>query len=312
MMAEEVTQSEAKLGEPLVILNSNANMGRTGSLATTIRDALKRMNSRAEVIETRSQEEGRRAIEAAIKQERPVVVCGGDGTVRAAASIILDAGSKVPLGIVPAGTGNDFAWGTLDLPRDPVEALRVALSGTPRPIDAIRVNDEWATNIFAAGLGGNVAWDVQEMVKAGRPWARGPARYTISILRQIFLFYNRLPVLDITIDGQRWGKAQMLTCFAMVGPTSGGGYKVAPDADPYDGRLDLVLMRRMSRFGALRVLPMTKNGTHTRERDVQMLLAQEVAVHSDRPIQAHVDGDPVQGSSFSIRVVPGAFVVMRS
>jgi diacylglycerol kinase (ATP) len=306
---EEDTRKPGR--KPVIILNSNANSGRSGSLSATIRGLLKELDSEAEIVETGSADEGRQAIQAAATQgEGPVVVCGGDGTIRSAASSLLDMGSKVPLGIVPLGTGNDYAFGTLGLPSDMSEALKIALRGRPRAIDVARANDEWVTNIFAAGLAGNVAWDVQDSLAAKRRWARGSARYTISILRQIMLYYNRLPLLEITIDGKPWGKRKLLNFAATIGPTTGGGYKFAPEADPYDGRLDVVLMHEMSRFKALRALPTTKTGGHVSLKEVEIVRAQEVTVRCDKPIQAHIDGDPVRDLSYNIRVMPGALTVM--
>ncbi|HUS17860.1 MAG TPA: diacylglycerol kinase family protein, partial [Chloroflexia bacterium] len=246
---QEPERQDEPPNTPVVLLNANAGGGRSGQLEATIRAMLAEMSSDAEVITTGSIAAGRQAIQTALSQGRgPIVVCGGDGTVASAAASLLDAGSRQPLGIVPLGTGNDYAWHTLGVPRELRAALQVALAGRPRTIDVARVNDTWVTNIFAAGLAGNVAWDVQERLAAGRRWAQGPARYTISILRQILLYYHRLPVLEIRLDDQPWGTHQMLTLAAMIGPTSGGGYRLAPAADPYDGRLDLLLMRRMPRL----------------------------------------------------------------
>jgi diacylglycerol kinase (ATP) len=314
MLQLEITRRESRpqtVYKPTVILNMNAGSGRAGSLAESIRAILHEMNSDAEVVETRSTDEGRRAIQAAIQHgQGPLVVCGGDGTILSAANTLLNAGSTLPLGVVPLGTGNDYAAGTLGLPQDMRAALQVALHGRPRAIDVARVNDTWVTNIFAAGLAGNVAWDVQEMLAAGRWWARGAARYTISILRQILFYYHRLPVLEIRIDGKPWGTRQMLTLAAMIGPTSGGGYQLTPGADPYDGLLDILLMRRIPRLKALQILPKTKNGRHTGESGVELLRAKQILIRSDRPVQAHVDGDPLRAGSFDIRVVPAALTVM--
>ncbi|HUS13925.1 MAG TPA: diacylglycerol kinase family lipid kinase, partial [Chloroflexia bacterium] len=208
------------------------------------------------------------------------------------------------------GTGNDYAWHTLGLPHEPRAALQVALGGRPRTIDVARVNDTWVTNIFAAGLAGNVAWDVQETLAAGRRWAQGPARYTISILRQILLYYHRLPVLEIRMDDQPWGTHQMLTLAAMIGPTSGGGYQLAPAADPYDGQLDILLMRRMPRLKALQVLPKTRTGRHLGEREVEMRRAGTVHIRGTGPVLAHVDGEPLRATAFEMRIMPGALTVM--
>jgi diacylglycerol kinase (ATP) len=314
MLQLEITELEKRsaiVSKPTIILNMNAGGGRAGSLAENMRAILNEMNSDATLVESRSVEEGRRAIQAAVRQgQGPLVVCGGDGTIVGAAGSLLDAGSTVPLGIVPLGTGNDYAWHTLGLPRDLRAALQVALHGRPRTIDVARVNDTWATNIFAAGLAGNVAWDVQEALAAGRWWARGAARYTISILRQILIYYHRLPVLEVLIDGKPWGTHQMLTLAAMIGPTSGGGYRLAPDADPHDGLLEILLMRRMPRLKALQVLPKTKTGRHTGEREVEIRRAKKILIRSDQPIQAHVEGEPLRARSFDIRIVPAALTVM--
>ena len=315
MLQLEITERENRpvtVYKPTVLLNMNAGSGRAGSLAESIRSILQEMNSDAAVIETRSVAEGRRAIQAAVAHgQGPLVVCGGDGTIVSAASSLLDAGSTLPLGIVPLGTGNDYAWHTLGLPQNDLRAaLQVALHGRPRAIDVARVNDGWITNIFAAGLAGNVAWDVQEALAAGRWWARGAARYTISILRQILFYYHCLPVLEVRIDGAPWGTRQMLTLAAMIGPTSGGGYRLAPAADPYDGRLDILLMRRMPRLKALQVLPKTKTGRHIGERAVEMRQARQILIRSNRPVQAHVDGELLHAPSFDIRIVPAALTVM--
>ncbi len=299
--------------KPLVILNASANMGRAAAVRSTVKGILETLDTDAEVLETRTLEEADRAIREAAEQRRgPIIACGGDGTVRSAASSLLDAGATVPFGIVPAGTANDYAFNTLRLPADLKAALEVALHGQPRAIDVARLNDGWLINAFGAGLDGNVAWDVKEMVEANKPWARGSARYTISILRQIVLYYNRLPILDMTIDGKDLGRRQMLLFAVMIGPTTGGGFKVAPDADPTDGRMDVLLMHRMPAPKALVVMPQAKAGKHTKMREVRMLLSKEVKIKGKSAIHAHADGDPVRADSFHIRVVPGGLTVMCS
>ena len=100
------------------------------------------------------------------------------------------------------------------------------------------------------------------------------------------LHYDRLPVLDITIDGRKLDRRQMLITAVMIGPTTGGGFKMAPEADPCDGKLDVLLMRKMSRFKALMVMQLTKAGRHTGVRGVKMLRAQEINISSEHTVQA--------------------------
>ncbi|HYO49448.1 MAG TPA: diacylglycerol kinase family protein [Chloroflexia bacterium] len=309
-MDEHTTRAGDTRG-PLIILNASANSGRAAGLEVEIRGILETLGRDAEVVQTRSADEARRIIQEAARQQRgPIVACGGDGTVRSAATSLLDIEATIPLAILPLGTANDYAYNTLNLPRDMKAALEVALDGEPRKMDVAHLNDGWLVNAFGSGLDGNVAWDVHEMVEAKRPWAKGPARYAVSIINQLMLHYDRLPVLDITIDGRKLDRRQMLIAAVMIGPTTGGGFKMAPEADPCDGKLDVLLMRKMSRFKALMVMQLTKAGRHTGVRGVKMLRAQEISISSERTVQAHADGELVSATSFDIRVKPGALTVM--
>jgi hypothetical protein len=117
---------------------------------------------------------------------------GGDGTIHEVAAGILDSGCDVALGVVPAGSGNDFATAALHLPPRPEEALAIALGGTARRFDVARLNDGWLLNAFGAGIDANVAWDVRALMRRRTP-LRGTALYTLSALRQIAFHYHRLP-----------------------------------------------------------------------------------------------------------------------
>jgi diacylglycerol kinase (ATP) len=93
---------------------------------------------------------------------RPVIIVGGDGSVNEVVNGILAAGRRVPLGIVGAGSGNDYAWNTLKLPRDPAEAIERAFTGQLVDADAGIVNGRYFANSFSVGLDADIA------VAAGR------------------------------------------------------------------------------------------------------------------------------------------------
>ena len=107
----------------------------------------------------------------------------------------------MPLGIIPAGSGNDYAWYTLKLPRDPAAAVERAFEGRAVASDAGSINGRYFVNAFSVGLDADVA------VAAGRlkkyPFMSGQRLYLASILRQVFFGYQRSPWLTLSLDGRR-------------------------------------------------------------------------------------------------------------
>ncbi len=294
---------------PLIILNPAANSGQTHSLLPLIEAQAAR--GQIEVLETRAPGDATRlAADAARRGHSPIVAVGGDGTIHEVGTGILDSGCDVALGIVPAGSGNDFANAALHLPSRPEEALAVALGGTPRRFDVARLNDGWLLNAFGAGIDANVAWDVRDLIRRRRTPLRGSALYTLSALRQIAFHYHRLPHLTITVDGEQVMDGVTMLAAVMVGPSAGGGYRLTPEAIPDDGLLDLCIARRMIRPKVLGALVLAKDGRHTKLREVRMLRGHSVQIRSPRPIQTHVDGELQTGRHFDITIHPGALAVM--
>ncbi len=310
-MPDSVPPGDFAPDRPLIILNPGANRGRTSSLTATLQGLCRDLGSDAEVVETWGVDESRRVVEvAATAGRRPIVACGGDGTIQAVAGTLLDLGSPVPLGIIAAGSGNDYAHGTLALPRELRPALAAALYGRPERVDAARLNDRWMINAFGTGIDANVAWDVRDMVESGRARVGGTLLYTLSALKQVLFHYQRIPTLEITLNGRAWGTRRMLLLAVMLGPTAGGGYRLTPRASARDGQLDVLLARRMPQAKALFALPLAKAGRHGWLREVEMVHAREVAIRSARPVQAHMDGELISDRSFDIRIMPGALTVM--
>jgi diacylglycerol kinase (ATP) len=297
--------------QPLIILNPGANRGRTSSLTATLQGLCRELGSDAQVVETWGVPESRRAVqEAAGAGRRPIIACGGDGTIHAVASSLLDIECPVPLGIIAAGSGNDYAHRTLALPRALRPALATALFGRPERLDVARLNDRWMINSFGTGIDANVAWDVRDMVESGRARVSGTMLYTVSAVKQVLFHYRRIPTLEITLDGRTWGTGRMLLTAAMIGPTAGGGFRLTPRANARDGQLDVLLARRMPQAKALFALPLAKAGRHGWLREVEMVHAREVGIRSARPVQAHMDCELISDRSFDIRIMPGALPVM--
>src|SRR5258708_2172183 len=148
-------QPSSTTASPLVLLNPAANRGNMQLQRELVRR--KAMVEQAEYIETSRSGEARERAEQAANEGRPLIIVGGDGSVHEVVNGLLTSKQRVPLGIVPAGSGNDFACNTLKLPRDPAAALERAFHGTLVDVDAGQVNGRYFANAFSLGLDADIA-----------------------------------------------------------------------------------------------------------------------------------------------------------
>jgi diacylglycerol kinase (ATP) len=223
-----------------------------------------------------------------------LVVVGGDGTVHQ--GIQAAASTGVVFGVVPAGTGNDFAT-AMGVPSDDRAAIDRAL-GPASPIDLIRVGDRYGATVATLGL------SVEVTVRAGRlRWPRGGAKYTLATLLELPRLRDYPLRLDV--DGVRHEVAPNLVGLANTS-MFGGGMLIAPDADPADGLLDIVLLGPSTRRTMLGLLPRAGTGAHIGHPDVQVLRGARVDVEADETLRVDVDGEEAGRTPIVIEVAPGA------
>lgn len=236
-----------------------------------------------------------------------LVVVGGDGMVNLGANAV--ACTDVPLGIVPAGSGNDNAV-TLGLPRqDPARAAEILataiVTGSGRRIDAARCTwaggSRWLVGVLGAGFDAIVNERVNEW-----SWPRGRARYVGGILRELPVFRPR--PYDLDLDGDLWSTPAMLVAVGN-GPSYGGGMRVCPDASLDDGLLDVMVVEPMSRPAFLRIFPRVYSGTHVSYRTVTIRRARSVTV-SAPGIVGYGDGERFGPLPMTVEAVPGALHVL--
>jgi diacylglycerol kinase (ATP) len=129
-----------------------------------------------------------------------VIVVGGDGSLAEAANGILSVQqpSSVPLGLVGAGNGNDYAWQTLKLPHDPADALEVALAGEVVTMDAGQVNGRFFINSLSIGLDANIAAAAESLKRY--PFLKGQMLYQTASMREILFHYDKCPWLKASAD----------------------------------------------------------------------------------------------------------------
>jgi diacylglycerol kinase (ATP) len=212
---------------------------RAGTAATAA-DIFSELAHRGDIIlcQPESAEElSRCAAEAVRSGCDTVVAAGGDGTVHTVVNALADHLERVRLAVLPLGTGNDLCR-TLAIPADPWAALSVALDGTERRIDLIRVESaarsQLCVNVAAGGFSGQVQEALDDEVKAW--W--GPLAYLRGAV-------NVLPTLTdyrttIRRDHGPAETVEVLNLLVANGRTAAGGLRVAPRANPEDGLLDVV------------------------------------------------------------------------
>lgn len=234
-----------------------------------------------------------------------LVVVGGDGVIRLALQAL--ARTDIPLGIVPAGTGNDHAR-EYSLPTgDPVAAVDVIAAGRTRTIDLGQVRGpdgsvSWFGTVAATGFDSLVSDRVNRM-----RWPHGRMRYNLAILAELSQL-RPLP-FRLVLDGEREIVAD-LTLVAYGNTRSyGGGMQICPGADPSDGLLDITMVRSGSRLKLIRLLPTVFKGTHVDLEEVSTDRARTVTVESPG-INAYADGDYVCPLPAEISAVPGALRIL--
>ncbi|MBW9119389.1 diacylglycerol kinase [Microbacterium trichothecenolyticum] len=292
-----------------LLVNPAARGGAHTGAATKAADRLRAQGVQTSMLGGGSAAESSALLRAAIEVGvDAVVVAGGDGTVNLAIQEVACTG--IPLGIVPSGTGNDFA-ATLGLRELDVPAAADAIAaGATRAIDLARVTrEDGSTRYYGSVLASGFDSKVNDRANAMR-WPRGGSRYNIAILVE-FLTLAGIPY-DVELelaDGTREEvRGDLVMATVGNGRTYGGGIPICPDADPADGLLDLVLVRPAGRVRLLRLLPRVYQGTHAGAPEVSMRRVRSVRLASPA-VTAYADGDPVGALPLAVDVVPGALTI---
>jgi diacylglycerol kinase (ATP) len=227
------------------------------------------------------------------------VVCGGDGLVHLGVQAV--AGTGVPLGLIPSGTGNDFAR-YLDLPRtDPVAAADRVIASRRRTIDLARSGDRWFVTVLAAGFDAIVNERANAMT-----WPRGQMRYNLATLAELRTFRPIHYVLQL--DGETVEHEAMLVAVGN-GPSFGGGLRITEGALLDDGLLDVVVITRMSKPKLVRSYPRLFTGRIDGVAEYVHRRVRSVTVAAPG-IVSYADGERFGPLPLTVECVPGALDVI--
>jgi diacylglycerol kinase (ATP) len=240
-------------------------------------------------------------VAASIRRAAPerVVAVGGDGLVHHALPALI--GTDTVLGMVPSGTGNDFAR-ALGLPTGRRRATRQAMADA-RPVDLLRVEFDdgasaLAATVVTAGFSGNVTSRANQ-----RSFPRGRLRYTVASFAEL----RQLACFDVQLSEP--SALSGLTTILAVANTRffGGGMAIAPAADPADGYFEVVVVGDVSAATLALVLPTVFLGQHTRHPAVRTGRGRQASIRQHEEVWA--DGEHIGRGPFTVEVVPAALLV---
>lgn len=287
--------------EAHLILNPAANKGRSESCRAEISRYLAGHGVRAVWHVTEEAGHAGRIV-AELPGEALVVAVGGDGTVHEVAAAC--AGTGRTLGVLPAGSGNDYVK-ALGVGTGLKRALEVLAAGKTRLVDTGEVNGVRFNNGLGIGFDAEVAAGVDE----APGYLGGFGRYLWSVGRLLWGF--RCHEARLVLDGGRVIEADTILVAAALGTTYGARFRLAPRAKLDDGLFDVVWSEEVGRGEVLRLIPRAFGSSLLEHPKVHMARAREIEVSLAEEVPAHVDGEMLALSrSFRARVLPGALRVV--
>jgi len=227
-----------------------------------------------------------------------IVSVGGDGTINEIINGMPDLDK--PLGILPIGTGNDFARSCSLKVGNLESAIDVLLQHDVKTLDVGEVNGRRFINVMGLGFEGR-ANDIGKLLS----FLHGTPKYLFAI-GGTYLSYRRMP-LQIKFNGKAIDEKVFLLSIGN-GWNVGGGLQLTPKARLDDGQFDLCYVQSISRLRILQIFGKLYDGSIEEVPEMEMFQTSELSIKSDRPIPAHIDGeafDPVQ-QEFKIRIIPQA------
>lgn len=290
-----------------VVINPIAGPGRARTIDSCIalaKDTLARGGFEADVRITTGPADAQRHAAAAVEAGHQLVVAwGGDGTVNGVGAAL--AGTRVPLAIIPGGSGNGLAR-DLGVPLDAAAAFAVAASGATRAIDAGELAGSLFFNVAGVGLDARIA------VRLAEPGARrGLLGYIVATVREVATCRAGEYTIAVS-DGRTPASFSTPALFIAMANSRqyGNGAQIAPHARLDDGQLDVVVVKPQSLLSMASRIPAFFRGTLQADDKVLMRTAAAVDISSDHAISFHVDGEPRNGATtVELRIRPLALLV---
>jgi diacylglycerol kinase (ATP) len=307
LQPKETFMNEREIGRVTMLTNPASGHGGAPHAAERAVSQLHRRGVDVVAIAGTDAEHAQRLIEGALERGMDaLVVVGGDGIISLALQVL--AQTDIPLGIIPAGTGNDHAREFRIPTKNPEAAADVIIDGVVETVDLGRIKgpdgtDKWFGTVMAAGFDSLVTDRTNRM-----RWPHGRMRYNVAMVAELSKL--RLLPFRLTFDGRELDTELTLAAFGNT-RGYGGGMLICPNADHTDGLLDVTMVQSASRTKLIRLFPTVFKGTHIDLDEVRTERAQTITVDSPG-INAYADGEFACPLPVEVSAVPGALKILRA
>ncbi len=262
------------------IVNPASGRGKGEILGRKLKERLAQTSLDYQIRTTSAPGEAIEMAKTAASSFEVVVAVGGDGTLNEVVNGIM--GSNSVLGLIPVGSGNDFARAA-EIPFQFEPALQILLRGRKRKIDVGKANDRYFHNGLGVGFDAHAVYTSMNVKRL-----RGNAIYLYSVLRTL-TYYRPVPLTIRLNDQVKQSDYFMLT--VGNGVSLGGGFFLTPDAQIDDGLFDVCLIHNMPTLSILRNLIKVYSGKHKEDPRVEMLRTDRLVIEAAEPFAVHLDGE---------------------
>ena len=293
----------------LIVVNPTAGRGKAARLAEALARLLQQGGAECRLEHTAAPGAAESIAKRALGDSTGplcVVACGGDGTVQEVANAVAKAGAdRATLGIAPAGRCNDFAR-AMGITANPSNVASVLTTGEVRPVDLGRIDDRYFCTVAAMGFDAAVS----RYVDRSKVPLRGTLAYVHGTLRVLLGF--KTPVLRLSGD---FGEYEGPVFLAASANTAwyGGAMNIAPDADPFDGRIDICLVTDIAKWRVLKLMPQVMSGRHARRPEVRLWRTRDMTastIDGGSDLEVWADGEPIARLPATIESVPAAIRIV--
>jgi diacylglycerol kinase (ATP) len=289
----------------VVLVNPTSGRGRSARILPKVREAITTLGLDAEVRISKSPEDPARIAAECVEAGVEILAAmGGDGMAGMVGAALV--GTDTALGVIPTGTGNDFARFVGINRKKPVEAVAVLADPEIRTIDAVKVSGGGRTEHYINVAGAGFDSEVNETANNMKWKAQGTAKYVAAVVGTLRKF--TAAQFEVTVDGEHRSLSGMLIAVGN-GESYGGGMRVAAGASLTDGKLEVCVVGGMSKGAFLRAFPKVFRGTHVNHPKVTMLSGARVEISSDRPFDVYADGERSVPLPAVFEVLPGSLKV---
>lgn len=281
----------------LLLSNPTSGGGKGKLITSKVIDSLKLRNIEFEDISGTSFESASTNLKNAMAKEliSGIIVIGGDGMVHLVVQQV--AKRDIPILLIPAGTGNDFARSlNLNL-RKPILNLDF-LFGKPKYVDLGEVNGKYFAQILSTGF------DSMVNERANRIHSNGRWKYNLAMIQELPFF--RPKEYHFNIDGSSFKTHAMLIAVAN-GSSYGGGMRICPHAKNDDGFFDILILKPVSKIEFLKVFPKVYRGTHINHPQIEIHRGKRVEIAASAV--AYADGERIGNLPINVELIPNALKV---